>query len=312
MLSRSATGGPANGNSFRPVPSANGSEITFLSQATNLVPGGSAAAPPDPGNPGDDATTNYEAFAVSLASLASGGDTTKPTATITSPVAKSTVGSPVTIAGTATDDVAVDHVNIAIKDNTTGGTNSGKWLQADGSFGTAVYNAPTTLSNPGSPSTSWSLPVSLPNSKYLVQVTVADTSGNTPTTKPNTTFTVDSTTGTDTGPPTVAVTSPANNAKVSGQPFTITGTASDDTSVKKAAVAIRDNTTSLYLQANGTWGSTFTYLPVTLATPNAATTTWSGSFTLAAGSYGITSNAYDELNKQATTKPFIHVTVTSP
>lgn len=310
MLSLSAAGGPANGNSFRPVPSSDGSEVTFLSQATNLVPGGSAPAPPNGGSTdGDDSTTNYEAFAVSMASLSAGGDTTAPAATITSPVKASTVSSPVSIAGTATDNVAVSSVSLSVKDNTSGGTNSGKFLQADGSFGTTQYWVPTTLASPDSASTNWSVPVSLPNSKYLVQVKVLDTAGNQPTTKPNETFTVNTTSHTDSGPPTVTVVSPTNNATVSGSPFVISGNAADDTAVAKVTVAIRDNGTALYLQANGSWASTFYATPVTLASPNATMTTWSGNFTLPNGSYGVTTNAYDELNQAATTKPFVHVTV---
>jgi hypothetical protein len=187
IVSRATDGGPANGNSFRPVPSANGSEITYLSQATNLVAGSSAPAPNDSAKPDDDQTTSYEAFAVSLASLAP--DTTDPAATITTPAAASTVRSPLTIKGTATDNVAIDHVDAAVKDTSTGGPNSGKWLQANGTFGPTLYNAPTTLSNPRSPSTRWSLPVSLPDSTYQVQVTVVDTSNNVGS-KPSVTFTV--------------------------------------------------------------------------------------------------------------------------
>jgi lipopolysaccharide export system protein LptA len=196
MASRGADGEPANGNSFRPVPSNNGAQITFLSQATNLVPGGSAPAPKLVGaastiTPNDDETTNYEVFAVVLASLIPGGDTKAPTAAVTSPASKATVRSPVKISGTASDNVAVDSVGVAIEDNTTGGANSGKWLQPNGSFGTSADFRPATLGTPHTASTTWSLPsVALPNSSYLVQVKVVDSSANTPSAKPSSTFTV--------------------------------------------------------------------------------------------------------------------------
>jgi hypothetical protein len=188
LVSQGFDGKAANGNSFRPVPSADGNTITYLSEATNLVSGGSAPPPPTPANalaadasigPNDDESTSYEVFVTSLNGTLPGLDTTAPTGTLSAPAASSTVVSPLTISGTAADNIAVDSVGVSVRD-----TKTGLYLESNGSFGSTAHNVPATLASPDTNATNWSISVSLPNDPYQLRATVLDTSNNAATPAP--------------------------------------------------------------------------------------------------------------------------------
>lgn len=160
LVSRSWSGGGANGRSFRPVPSADGSEITYLSNARNLVAG--------------DSSQDMQVYAASLASVeAAAPDTTSPSVQVVQPSSGATVTSPTTLSGTAADDGGVDRVYVSVRDNTTM-----KWLQRDGSWTATAARLPATLDNPGAPSVPWSREVTLPAGDYGFSTTAYDTSGN--------------------------------------------------------------------------------------------------------------------------------------
>ena len=117
-----------------------------------------------------------------------GPDSTPPDGTVASPASNEVVGSvPVGLSGSATDDVGVAQVRVAIKDRGTG-----LWYHSDGSWG-AYQVQQASLSAPGSTATSWSYDWTPPgggSGSYGFGLTAVDTSANTDPTKPWITFTV--------------------------------------------------------------------------------------------------------------------------
>jgi len=112
------------------------------------------------------------------------GPDADPTVSITTPSAGTTVASPVTMAGSASDDLGVSQVLVSIQDQATGRYWNGTGFQL------AVTNVAATLASPGSASTGWSytfdLGASPPSSApYVLSVKSVDSSGqvSTPSTR---------------------------------------------------------------------------------------------------------------------------------
>ena len=109
-------------------------------------------------------------------------DTIAPNGTLTIPTPNQTfAATPVQMTGTATDNVGVSAVQIAVKDRTTG-----LWYRSNGAWGTfQTVNA--TLATPNATSTNWTFawtPPSGGSGLYAVQVTARDGAGNVDATKP--------------------------------------------------------------------------------------------------------------------------------
>jgi Tol biopolymer transport system component len=276
LLSVSWYGGGADAESYRPVTSNDGSVVAYLSRARNLVVG--------------DPSTDWQVYAVSPATVAGTPDTTPATATVTAPRAGATVPSPVTLAGTATDDRSVADVYVQVRDNT-----SGLWLRPDGTWGSGAVRVPTTLADRYAATTAWSVRLSLPEGSYGFEVLAFDAARNAPASRPWTGFKVGVP---DTTAPTVAVTAPTPNQSVPS-PVTLAGRAADDRGVAKVFVQVRDNATSQWLRPDGTWGATATRIPAALAAPGGTTTGWSLGVPLAVGSYGFDAVAVDAAGNQS-------------
>ena len=86
--------------------------------------------------------------------------------------------------GTASDNVGVTAVRIALQNTTTG-----QWLRADGSFG-AFQLLPASVNSPGAIGTGWTFTASLGAGDYAVIARAVDAAGNQETTRPRQTFTV--------------------------------------------------------------------------------------------------------------------------
>ena len=113
-------------------------------------------------------------------------DTAPPGGSLTSPQPGTTVPGPVTVTGTATDDVAVAAVDVGIRNVATG-----RWLQADGSWAPTFAWVATTLEAPGTSATGWSYLLQAPNAgTYGVQARARDAVGTTTTIRSYATFTV--------------------------------------------------------------------------------------------------------------------------
>ncbi|HEY6565953.1 MAG TPA: Ig-like domain-containing protein [Actinomycetota bacterium] len=99
-------------------------------------------------------------------------DTQAPSPSVAAPANAATVASPVQFTGSATDDVGVTQVEIAIRNNATL-----QWWTGSG-WGAFRYN-PVTVASPGSSSTAWSYALSPPaGGNYGYQVRARDAAGN--------------------------------------------------------------------------------------------------------------------------------------
>ena len=150
-------------------------------------------------------------------------DTTNPTLSITSPADGSSLASTsVTVFGTASDDVAVEKVELS--------TDAANWVLATGT-------------------TSWSGTLTLTEGPNTIFARATDTSGNTATVSIALTV--------DTVNPTVAITSPADGATLDSTSVVVSGTASDNVAVEMVELSL-DGTN--YVLATGTtsWSGTLT------------------------------------------------------
>ena len=138
--------------------------------------------------------------------------------------------------------------------------------------------------------------------------TTTTSTSTTTTTVPPTTTTTTTPGGPDTVEPDSKVTAPAAKATIS-TPYTFVGTATDNVAVSRVRVAIRNATTLLWLQANGTWGTGFYQVDVTTLVQNGTTWnwTWNGP-ALPAGSYFFQSKATDTSGNNETSTPWIAFT----
>jgi hypothetical protein len=134
-------------------------------------------------------------------------DTASPAVTITSPPNNATVsGSSVTVSASASDNVGV----------------AGVQFKLDGAnLGAEVTSAPYSIV--------WNS-ASTANGSHTLTAEARDAAGNQATSTPII-VTVSNGTPPDTAPPTVAITSPANNATVSGSSVTVSANASDNVGV---------------------------------------------------------------------------------
>lgn len=141
-------------------------------------------------------------FVVSNSPQISSSDTTAPTTSITSPASGATVSGTVSIAATASDNVAVLRVD----------------LQVDGAVTGSQSSAPYTFS--------WGAGAG----SHTLQTVAYDAAGNKGTSAP---VTVTGGSTADTGPPVVAIASPANGSVARNTVVSITATATDNVGVAR-------------------------------------------------------------------------------
>jgi uncharacterized lipoprotein NlpE involved in copper resistance len=137
-------------------------------------------------------------------------DTTAPSVSVASPTSGATVTGTVSVTGSATDNVSVSRVDVAL--------DGGVWQPASGT-------------------TSWAWTwntASLTNGAHTLAVRATDTSNNTKVASES--VTVSNTTA-DATPPTVKIASPATGSTVSGN-LQLSGSAADNSSVATVAVAV--------------------------------------------------------------------------
>jgi hypothetical protein len=236
-------------------------------------------------------------------------DITAPDTTITSPAAAQVVNSvPQQITGTATDNVGVASVQVAVQN-----TVSGEWLQADGAtFAPSLATLDAVVSTPGATSTNWSLSISAPTGSYSVTATATDTSTNQDATSATRSFSVD-TTPPDTVAPDGLAGTPTKNQVVTTATPTFTGTATDDRGVTRVTLSIRNVSTLQYLRPDGGWQAGFTQIESLLAAPGATSTGWSlvAPGSLPNGSYRYEVRAFDAANNLDPTRPSVVFSVAS-
>lgn len=213
-------------------------------------------------------------------------DTTPMTLDQLAPAANATVRvSESTITGVANDDRAVATVEIALRDKT-----SGLWLRGDGSWGAFGW-LPVPLVSPGAAATAFSFGWPAAPGSFGYQLRSADASGNATSIAFRSFAVIADETPVDTTPPAFSSVLPAANATVAA-PGDVTGVVTDDLAVDRVEIAIKNRTTNLWLRPDGSWGA-FAWLPTTVDSPGATSSTWSKSWGGTPGIWGYQLRAFD-------------------
>lgn len=217
-------------------------------------------------------------------------DNIEPDTTTTTPQRQGTADvGVVTLGGQATDaDSGVAGVQVNVRNRDTG-----NYLQANGTFGPGNYLWDTALDTPGANDTGWSLDVNLPEGRYAIVARATDVAGNLEVDRTWHPFVVAAAV-TDFVAPTSSVATPAANANPTAGVVSFEGTAGDDASgVNEVELLIRNSTSGLFLQLDGSFAGDRTWLPATVNAPNAVTTAWSTQFNLPPARYVLRTRAVD-------------------
>ncbi len=220
-----------------------------------------------------------------------GDDVTSPTVTADHSAGASFGGPAVTLTGAASDDVAVAAVVVTVKDS------AGDFLQSDGSFAAAPAELLTALGSPGAASTTWSIVLTLANGPYDLAVAARDTAGN-ERLLTNADFTVAA--GSDATMPAAPTLDHAAFADFTGPNVTLTGSATDNVGVTSVRIKIKNRSTGLWLQADGSFAAAQTWHATTITNAGAPSVTWSIAVVLPNGSFNPVSEAFDAAGNSRT------------
>ena len=215
------------------------------------------------------------------------------------------------LAGTATDDLGMAAVNVALFENETG-----KYLQPNGTLASGFATIPASLSasGPGATSVTWTLPLDLPaNGNYGVTAYGVDTAGQQDTSTAGATATYLVFPG-DAAPSVVTnLESPQGGETFSQGVIPVSGRVQDDTEITGAQVAIVDSL-GRYMSSSGTFTSTTpSWRTAFLNSPGSDSSNFSyTSPIIPAGTYTVRVRGVD-VHNQVTAVPFdAVVTVTQP
>ena len=192
--------------------------------------------------------------------------------------------SPVTLSGTAVDNVGVDMVRVAIRNR-----NNGLWLQDDMTTFGPFNRFDATLTNPGQPNIDWSFIVPLPDGNYALSARATDLAGNDQSISPWRHFNVDAN---DTTDPSIDADF-AFGHTFGSSPVTLSGAASDNVGVDMVRVAIRNRNNGLWLQDDMTTFGPFNRFDATLTNPGQPNIDWSFIVPLPDGNYALSARATD-------------------
>ncbi len=228
-----------------------------------------------------------------------------PNTNVSGPSGSIVASTTFTITGSATDDVGVQSITLSLQDES-----NNRYLQDDGSVGTAFNTFNFEPDVVGATNTTWSWDVTVPyEGEWTVRARSTDTEGQSDLDTADRTWLVD----TNAVSPTVTVSSPAvmlpptsaQTVQVTpGQPLTFAGTASDDEDLVRVEITLRNNTTGERLAADGTWNNTVQagLYRVSPANIDGRDYNWSYTtpFNLTPGSYSFAVQAVDQLGLETT------------
>jgi hypothetical protein len=280
-LQNDGTVGPTY-NSFTIDPEPLGDPVVTWSHEITLPDGDwrITVAAIDTANQADtsESRADYQVFPTNVA----------PSVTLDSPSNGTVIvaGTPITITGTATDDVVVSKVEVRVRNlQTSQGMTSG------GAYGIPGYYR-VTLDQPGEASTTWSVTTpNLPPGVYELRARAYDDLDVVTPSLGQPRPTITSAVPGDAAPDTTLA-SPAFDQNHESLAVNITGTATDDLGVERVALVITGN--GRFITPAGTTTLAYTEIDATLASPSGTSTGWSLPLTLpAAGRYSITARAVD-------------------
>jgi hypothetical protein len=210
---------------------------------------------------------------------------------------------PLAASGTVADSGLVDAVEVGLRDPSTG-----SWWYPAGGWAAGEYWAPAAFSGSGS-TTSWSGSIDvarLANSgPFELYVRAFDARGNEGRSSP-----LSITVGPDTVAPNSLISVPTNNQQMTA-PVTLSGMATDGTSVAGVQAALRDRTSGLWWdEVAGTWGL-LRWNSVTVDSPGATTTSWSWTPSIGVGNYFIQTRATDGAGNVETSYALAKFSITS-
>ena len=227
-------------------------------------------------------------------------DTVLPALNVTAPFGGETLGLPVSLTGTASDNIGVTKVYMTLRSR-----NGLGWYRSDGTFG-AWEKHLISLSNPGAITTTWTATPNLPDGDFRAYFWAEDPAGNRSTPKEPVQFFVSSVVDTQT--PTANFSTPTANQAVAG-PVAFTGVATDDQSVESVEIAIRNRTNGLWLQSDFTWATSWDSLNVPLPATGPSVA-YTFSVLLPAGSYKANVIATDSAGKKTPfPRPSVNFTI---
>ena len=213
------------------------------------------------------------------------------------------------LTGTATDDLGVASVRVALEDQDTN-----RYLQPNGSMAAAFATLPATLAAPGGTSTTFSLPVTLPTQgDWAVTAFAFDTAGQQDTSTTGATARYRIYPGDQ--PPTLTenLFAPVEGTAFPDGKIFISGRAEDDQAMQRVEVAVV-NAAGQYMSSSGAftsttarWRAAFLNSPGTPGSNFSYTTP-----VIPAGAYRVLARAVDQ-HDQVTPFPIErNVTVTQP
>jgi DNA-binding beta-propeller fold protein YncE len=213
---------------------------------------------------------------VDFSTAGSPGDQLTPVTAITAPVIDATVPvGPVTVQGSAGDNVGVSQVQVSIMDRNTN-------RMFDPGTGTFVIGSkiwiPANVVTPGALETTWSYIFSggaAGSGSYYVISRALDAAGNIQTDSPFTRYTVAGVS--DTVAPDATITAPTPGQAVPAGTVGIAGNATDNIGVGSVAVSIRDDGTNLWWDGSA-WVASQQWLGATIFSPGGTATGWSYSW----------------------------------
>ena len=231
-------------------------------------------------------------------------DTTAPDTVIAVPTSgQSFALGTVTMSGSASDNVGVSSVRVAIQD-----TGSGQWWTGS-TWAASQQWLNATLFSPGAPSTGWSYAWHSPASGgYTAFARATDAATNvdtSPASRASTVLPVDTTL------PDTTISSPVNGSS-GPAPIGISGSATDNSGVAAVRVAIRNNATLQWWTGTG-WGAGGSYVVATLDDPGGVAVNWSYPFDPGiAGNFGIQVKSVDTSGNVGGNTTWRNFNITAP
>jgi large repetitive protein len=215
----------------------------------------------------------------------------------TSPTPGAAINTPATVSGVATDNFRVASYRLAVRHS------DGRWVQANGTLGTAYFQMTLAPKTDGS----FSIDLPLPAGNYTARALAVDSAGLRSVNETTVAF---SETGLEgVRPATTVAVSPS--PVPTETPVAVTGTATDNVAVRSIVARVRDSA-GRYIQDDLTLSTTLNDLPVAITSGalESPTAGWSVNLgsALMAGSYNVEITVTDASgNTQLATATFIVV-----
>ena len=227
------------------------------------------------------------------------GDTTAPTATLTSPAVNETVpAANVLVSGSVSDNTGIAKAEVAVKNLSTSlwwSAKNATWVAAK------TWNLSPWWGSVATPSYAFSFVGAVYSTQYQVQSRATDASGRTGLSS-NVKFWTAGPATSDSTPPTTTIGSPTIDQALPLGPVTLSGISNDDLSgIATVQIAIKDRTANVWWDSNtSTWGS-FKWITTSLLSPGAVSTGWTYTWSAAAsgGSYYVQARATDNASNTA-------------